>query len=237
MLTTTHLNQVGNFDQDTTNELGRALGTKEALIAAGALSLNTYHSTLAVSSTMAFTLAAPTVSGQRKKVTAISAASTPAATLTVSSPDDTTGFVCPATFFFDNTGQEIELEATPALKWRCIRKKRVGWKTLVIGTTVTTGIADMSHLNLSVTGTVTSTGTKGIPAGAAVGERLLVGCGTAALTPHGDIFGTAFLSTSGGTANTLDDFTATTDHMEFEWTGAAWQLISNNTTAVTLTTV
>lgn len=236
MLSTTHLSQVGNFDETTINELGRALGTKEAITAAGALSLNTYHSTLAISATMAFTLAAPTVSGQRKKVTCLSAASTPAGTLTVSSPDDTTGFVCPATFFFDTAGQEIELEATPALKWRCIRKLRKGFKELVVGTTVTTGICDMSHINLSVTATVQSTGSKGIPNGAAVGELLLVGCGTAASTPHGDIFG-AFIGTFGTTANTLDDFTATTDHMLFSWTGAAWQLLVNNTTAVTLTTV
>lgn len=235
MLSTTQINQVGNFDQSTISNLGRALGTKEALTVAGALSLNVFHSTIAVSGTMAMTLAAPTVSGQRKKVTAISAASTPAATLTVASPDDTAGFVCPATFFFDGVGQELEFEATPALKWRCIRKKRAGApKVLVIGTTVTTGIADMTHLSLSVTGTVASLTTKGVPNGAAVGELLCINCSTAASTPHGDIAG-AFATITGAAATALDDFTAVTDAMTFEWNGSAWQLLINNTTAVTLT--
>lgn len=224
MLTTTQLNQIGNFDQDSVNNLGRALGTREALTAAGALSLNTYESTLAVSSTMAFTLAAPTVSGQKKKVTCISSASTPAATLTVSSPDDTTGFVCPATFFFDNRGQMIELEATAALKWRCIRKVRTGRKALVIGTTDTTGICNMSHVDVAVTSAVASTSTKALPNGAAIGELVSITCSTAASTPHGDLGG-AFLKKDGTAGTLLDDFTLVTDNALLMWTGAAWEAV------------
>lgn len=234
MLTSTLLQQVGNFDTTTIDQLRVALGGVDTLDAAGAVSLKTFETRLTVSGTMALTLAAPTVSGQRKRVVCQSAASTPAATLTVSSPDDTAGFVCPASFFFDTAGQAIEFIATAALKWRAIAKRRVGWKTLVVGTTTTTGIADMSMINLSVTGTVASLTTKGIPNGAAIGELLLVGCGTAASTPHGDIAMTA-VGTSGTAATALDDFTATTDHLLFMWTGAAWQLLMNNSTAVTLT--
>ena len=191
---------------------------------ATALALDVYESRLAVSGTMALTLAAPTYAGQKKKIFCHTAASTPAATLTVSSPDDTTGFVCPATFFFDSVGQTLELEATQGLKWRAIRKVRTGQKTLVVGTTVTTGIADMSHLNLSVTGTVASLTTKGIPNGAAIGELLIVGCSTAATTPHGDI-AAALVSTLGAAGTALDDFAATTDTALLMWTGAAWQVL------------
>jgi hypothetical protein len=238
MLSETHLSEVGNFDTTTINQLRPALGGGiDAVSAAGACDLTKLTTELTIASTVAYTLAAPTVAGQRKIVRCVAATSTPAGTLTVSSPDDTTGFVCPATFFFDNVGQLVEFQATTALKWRCVRKHRVGSKTLVVGTTVTTGICDMSHINLSVTGTVQSTGTKGIPAGAAVGELLIIGCGTAALTPHGDIFATALVTPTGGTGNTLDDFTATTDHMVLMWTGSAWQVLNNHTTAVTITTV
>ncbi len=209
----------------------------ENITAPGALSLTITESRLSVDGTDAFTLAAPTYAGQRKVVVCVAAANTPAGTLTVSSPDTTSGFTCPATFFFDNIGQTLEFVATPALKWRCVKKVRTGAKTLTVGTTVTTGIADMSHINLAVTGTVASTGTKGIPVGAAPGELLIVGCSTAGGTPHGDIFVTAVRNGAGVAGNTLDDFTALTDQMLLQWTGAEWQVLANHTTAVTVTTV
>lgn len=239
-LTAAQLRVLGQFDADTITNLTADLNAGadvDAVSAAGALSLTRVTTELSVDGTKAYTLAAPTTVNQTKRVVCVAATNTPAGTLTVSSPDDTTGFVCPATFFFDNVGQTLEFVATSALKWRCVRKIRAGHKTLVVGTTVTTGIADMSHINLSVTGTVTSTGTKGIPAGAAVGEVLSIGCSTAALTPHGDIYCTALVSTLGATGNTLDDFTATTDNVLMTWTGAAWQVLVNKTTAVTVTTV
>jgi hypothetical protein len=196
----------------------------DAIAAPGALDLDILISELAVDGTDAFTLAAPTRTGQRKIVRCVSAASTPAGTLTITSPDDTTGFVCAASFFFNAVGQEIELEATSALKWRCVRKKRVGTKTLVIGTTTTTGIANMEAMILcSVTGTVASLTTKGIPNGSAIGERLQITCSVADTTPHGDIAGT-FLNHLGVAATALDDFVAIKDGGTFVWTGAAWQL-------------
>lgn len=238
MLSETHLSEVGNFNSEVIGQLRPALsGGIDAVSAAGACDLTKLVTELSVDATKAYTLAAPTVAGQRKIVRCVAATNTPAGTLTVSSPDDTTGFVCPTTFFFDNVGQLLEFQATTALKWRCVRKHRVGQKTVVVGTTDLAGIADMCHINLSVTGTVQSTGTKGIPKGAAVGELLLVGCSTAALTPHGDIFATALISTLGAAGNTLDDFTATTDNLLLMWTGAAWQVIGNRSTAVTVTTV
>lgn len=204
---------------------------KESVSASGACALGVLITELTISGTKAYTLAAPTYAGQMKTIRCVSAASTPAGTLTVSSPDTTTGFVCPSTFFFDNVGQEVTFRATTGLKWRCIQKKRTGVKTLVIGTTTTTGIADMSHIDVSVTGTVASTTTKALPNGAAVGELCAVTCSTAASTPHGDLGG-AFLKKDGTAGTALDDFTATTDSCLLQWTGAAWQVIAMQTTSL-----
>lgn len=203
---------------------------KDAVSAAGACSLTTLITELTISGTKAYTLAAPTFAGQMKTVRCVSAASTPAGTLTVSSPDDTAGFVCPATFFFDTAGQEITFRATTGLKWRAIQKKRAGVKTLVVGTTVTTGICDMSHVNLSVTATVSSTTTKALPDGAAVGELCMISVSTAASTPHGTLGGT-FLTKTGSAGTTLTDFTATTDDVLLYWNGSAWQVHSSSISA------
>ncbi len=226
-LTTAMIAKMANFRQDMIDALTADLQTGEdidTVVAPGALSLDIVRSTLAVDGTDAFTLAAPTFANQRKIVTCVTAASSPLGTLTITSPDDTTGFVCAASFLFNAVGQEIELVATGALKWRCVRKVRVGSKTLVIGTTVTTGICNMEFLiRTSTTGTVASATTKGIPDGSAIGERIQITEITAATTPHGDISG-AFLDHAGAAKVGLDDFTVVKDGGTFVWTGAAWQL-------------
>lgn len=197
----------------------------DAVVAPGACSLVRIQTTLAVDGTDAFTLAAPTRVGQRKVITCISGANTPAGTLTVTSPDDTAGFVCAASFFFDTAGQEIELVATSGLKWRAVAKKRTGRKTLVLGTTVTTGICNMSHVNVTVDGTKASTGSSALPNGSAVGEVCSVTCSAAINTPHGDLGG-AYIADDGTTAKTLlDDFTAETDYALLRWNGTAWELM------------
>lgn len=196
-------------------------------VTSGALSLSYPVTYLSVTGTQAYTIAAPTGinagQGLRKTIVCTVAASTPAGTLTVSSPETATGFVCPTTFFFDNVGQTLVLEWTGS-KWRCIQKIRVGVKQLVIGTTTTTGICDMSHVDVSVTGTVASTTTKALPNGAAIGEIVVVTCSTAATTPHGDLGGT-FVKKDGTAGTLLDDFTATTDSAILFWTGSAWQTL------------
>jgi hypothetical protein len=216
---------------DKINELVAQGPTVEEVSASGALSTTVYLTELSVSGTKAYTLAAPDYAGQRKRIVCVAAASTPAGTLTIADPDDVAGFVCPATFFFDAVGQTLELEATTDLLWRCVRKLRVGNKTLVVGTTTTTGICDMSHVVLSVTGTVASTTTRALPNGAAIGELLMLGVSTAATTPHGDLGGT-FVDAKGTTGTTLDDFTLTSDHLLLQWTGTAWLVLSNNSAAV-----
>lgn len=61
-------------------------GSVDAVVAAGAVSVNTEISTLAVSGTMVFTLANGLFLGQRKTVVVISAAATPVGSLTVATP-------------------------------------------------------------------------------------------------------------------------------------------------------
>lgn len=220
--------KIARFRTDIADALLADLNAHEevdALAAPGALSLTVLVSELSVDGTDAFTLAAPTRTGQRKIVRCVEAANTPAGTLTVTSPDDTTGFVCAASFFFNTVGQEIELEATAALKWRCVRKNRVGSKTLVIGTTTTTGICNMERLICtSTTGTVASLTTKGIPNGSAIGERISVREITAATTPHGDI-AIAALNLAGAACVAIDDFEVAGEGGDFEWTGTAWQQV------------
>ena len=198
-------------------------GIVEAVSAAGALVTHGI-SELTVSGTKAYTLAAPEFSGQRKIVRCVSAAATPLGTLTVSSPDDTAGFVCSSTFTFTAAGQEIEFEATSALKWRAVRIKRSGNQAVVVGTDVLTGLNLALNYQLSVTGTVSSTGTKALPNGSAVGERVILSNPTAASTPIGNINFTG-LNMLGAAATDLQAIGATTDTALLEWNGASWQVM------------
>lgn len=228
MLTAEQLKKVGNFDADTIANLADAVGQGlDSLSAAGALSLSAYESQLAVSGTMAFTLAAPTVIGQRKRITCLSAASTPLATVTVTSPDTTTGFVLPSTLVFTAAGQSIELIATSGLLWRCRQLTQAGVQIAVVGTTVLTGFVMCSNLSLSVTATVSSTTTKSVPNGIIAGQVLIVSQSTAASTPVGNINFTG-LTLANVAATDLQAFGATTDTVTLQWNGAAWLVIANS---------
>jgi hypothetical protein len=76
-----------------------------------------------------------------------------------------------------------------ATGWRHIRKVRAVSNStglpVVVGTTVLTGYDMELVYNLSVTGTVSSTGNKSIPAPVLPGEVCFVRTGTAASTPNG----------------------------------------------------
>lgn len=222
------LYRVGNFDQATVNQLAADTGSLvEAISAAGALSLNTYVSELTVSGTKAYTLAAPTFAGQRKRIQCVSAASTPLGTVTITSPDDTAGFVCPAAPIFTAVAQCLELIATSALKWRIQRAIRAGVQILVVGTTVTTGMVLADNYSLSVTGTVSSTTTKALPDGIMPGEIIVVSQSTAASTPIGNINFTG-LTLANVAATDLQAFGVTTDTVTLKWNGAAWLVIANS---------
>lgn len=230
MLSETQLSQIGNFDTSTIAALRPALGGGiDAVSANGACDVTKWITELTVSGTKAYTLAAPTVAGQRKRITCVSAASTPLGVLTITGPDDTAGFVCATVFTFDAVGQAIELVATTALKWRAVRVQRSGTRAVVVGTTVLTGLNLSAVYSLAVTGTVVSATTKGIPNGSAVGERCNVVCDTAASIPVGSIAGT-YLNMLGAAKTDIQAIgvvasdTAVGDMVSLEWTGAAWQV-------------
>lgn len=226
---------MAGFNQARLDGFRQQLGEGvDAVSASGALSSTQYISELTISGTKAYTLAAPTMAGERKRIVCVSAASTPLGTVTISSPDTTTGFVCASSFIFTDVGQAIELVATNATTplWRCTRVQRAGGaaNNVVVGTTVLTGFNLWLRYCLSVTATVASTGTQGIPNGSAVGERIIVTNSTAASTPVGSITG-AFVGLINETYTTLGAIgvvastTVTGDMAMLEWTGAAWSIL------------
>ncbi len=236
-LTADQLRKVGNFDADSIANLTADLNAGadvDAVSAAGALSLTRVRTELSVSGTAAYTLAAPTVVNQEKIITCVAAASIPAGTLTITSPDTTTGFACGATYFFDVVGQEIHLKATSALKWRCVRIKRAGGTAdnVVVGTTAITNKLWLRYC-LSVTGTVSST----LPSGTCVGERIQIINTTAALSPVGDITGT-FIGGAGvaythiGAFGLVASTTVVGDCALLEWDGTAWAVLFQSGTTL-----
>lgn len=232
-LTDAMIAKLAGFRQDMIDALTADLDAGEnvdAVSIAGALSLTRVVTELTVSGTKAYTLAAPTRPTQRKIVRCVSAASTPAGTLTVSSPDDTAGFVCPATFFFDVAGQEITLEATAALKWRVVGIVRKGGdaNNVVVGTTAITNKLWRTYA-LSVTGTVNST----LPNGSCRGEQIQIINTTAASTPIGGLAGTfkggaAAAYTALGAIGVVASTTVTGDCALLEWDGSAWVVLYQN---------
>ncbi len=232
-LTEDQLRKIGNFDADTYTALKADLEAGEAIdvvSAPGALSLTRIRSELQVTGSDALTLAAPTYANQRKIITCTLAASIPLGTLTITSPDDTTGFVCPAAHVFNAVGQELELVATAALKWRCVRKKRAGILAGIVGgTTVLTGLNMNSVYAMAIDGTDAGTGAGGLPNGSAVGERCSIVVESIAGIPAGSLTG-AYLGV-GGTAYTVAGAfgvaAATTtpgDVLVGVWNGSAWQV-------------
>lgn len=206
--------------------INRVYGWEKLDTTATSLDPEVYESRLVVSGTMAFTLPNGTKPKQRKRVVCESAAAIPAATLTVTTPDSTTGFACSSTFVFDTAGQAIEFVwmddiATPA--WRAVAVYRAGSSGangVVIGTTVLTGRNLWSEYCLSVTGTVNSTGTKALPNGSAVGERCTINVTTAATIPLGSLDGVYRFQ---GAAKThIQNIDATTEIVMLEWDGQAW---------------
>ena len=228
--------RVSNFDTATAAQL--AVGTfslVDSVSAAGALDPAKYLTELTVSATKAYTLAAPTFAGQMKRIVCVSAASTPLGTVTISSPDDTAGFVCSTTFTFTDVGQAIDLIGTAGLKWRAVRVQRAGGAAdnVVVGTTVLTGLNLWLRYCLSVTATVSSTGTKALPNGSAVGERIIITNSTAASTPVGSIDGvfTGMINeayTHLGAIGVVASATVVGDCAVLEWTGSAWSVIYQN---------
>jgi hypothetical protein len=235
-LTEAQMTRVAGFNQATLDALRQQLGEGvDSMSASGAVDLTKYHTELTVSGTKAYTLAAPVTAGDRKKITCVAATATPLGTLTISSPDTTTGFACSSVFVFTDVGQSIELVATAGLLWRATRIIRQGGAAdaVVVGTTVLTGLNLWLRYCCSVTGTVNSTTTKGLPNGSAVGERCIVTCSTAALTPIGSIDGvfTGMINeayTHLGAIGVVATASVVGDCAILEWTGTAWAVMFQN---------
>jgi len=89
---------------------------------------------------------------------------------------------------FNTVGQRLVLKwnATNAA-WHAVAKVRAGSLLVVVGTTVLTGQNMVAVYNLSVTGTVSSTGANAIPSGHVSGEQIHIGTSVAATIPVGNI--------------------------------------------------
>ena len=188
---------------------------------------------VSVTGTVAFTLADGTVTGQTKHIECSVAATTPLGTLTITTPNTGEG----ATHVFTAVNQSIDL-IWLTTGWHMVGKRRSGRQAVVVGTTVLRGATAYSGYDLaaaydlSVTGTVHSTGTKGIPDGTLAGERIHIDVLTAAITATGDIDITAKTTVGvaatnwGSTGTSLGSAgTNTTAVLEGVWDGSAWQAV------------
>lgn len=204
--------------------LAAAVNTEAAAVSAsGAIPPTASEVALSVSGTKAYTLA-DGVLGHVMRITCVSAASTPLGTVTIATAFNSQ----PTTHVFTAVGQSLLLRME-ATGWNVIGKTRAGSLTVVVGTDVLTGYDMVQTYNLSITGTVSSTSTMGIPVGLVTGEKIWIRCTTAASTPNGSISLTA--KNLAGAAATAAAVNATTDYEHLEWDSAAWQeLITNSVT-------
>ncbi len=124
-----------------------------------------------------------------------------------------------------DVGQEIELRATSALKWRCVRVRRAGTGLVTVGTTAITNKL-WARYNLSSTGTVGST----LPNGTVPGERILLITKVVGLAGAGTITGVfnGGIDTAYTTLAPFDAVASATvsgDFASLEWNGAAWMVL------------
>lgn len=231
MLSETHLSEIGNFNTEAIGQLRPALrGGIDSVSAAGAVDLTKFVTELTVASTVAYTMAAPTIDKQRKLIRCVAATSTPLGTVTITNPDATTGFVCPTTITFTAVGQEIEFEAvniSGTLKWRVHRLRRAGVQILVLGATATAGLVLCHTYSCSVTGTANSTGANALPNGLHPGDMAIIACSTAACIPVGSIDFVG-VTLANAAVTHLQAIGVTTDTVTLTWNGAAWLVIANS---------
>lgn len=183
-------------------------------------------SLLNVSGTKAYTLADGTYPGQIKRVECITAASTPAGTLTVTTPLGSE----PTSYFFDTANQAVVFSwqaassAPTTYGWHVIGKQRAGKKTFTVGTNNVAAAELHLQVDLSITNTVTST----LGDGQVPGEEMHITVSTAGGTPVGSLTTTHITGKAGATASTgLTSIGATTAYMWMRWDGANWHEIAS----------
>lgn len=188
----------------------------------GALSVDPAlpYSLVSVTGTVAFTLADGTIEGQIKEVECTVAASTPLGTLTIATPFTSQS----AVHVFTAVGQKLLL-VWRAAGWKMLSKTRAGSQAVVVGTTVLTGFDLCNNYALSVTGTVSSTTTKGIPAGTVPGERIHINTPTVASSATGNIAITATNAETNAACTSyanIGNGGTTASKLALTWDGAAW---------------
>lgn len=202
-------------------------------ITAGSASLSVSTSYLSTTGTKAYTQGNGTFTGQRKCFEEITAATSPAGTLTITTPAGSES----ATHVFNAIGQRF-CDEWNGVGWHTIEKHRAGHETFVVGTTLTAGHDMAATDDLSVTGTVVSTTTKALPNGSVPGEVVHLDVTTAASTASGtlgfagtSVVGVAVTSAA-GIGNGATDKTFV---LVMLWDGASWQIIYLGTnTGVTI---
>jgi hypothetical protein len=194
----------------------------QAVAASGALNPSASHVELTIADTKAYTLAAGTV-GHEIEIDVVAVSGTPLGTLTIADTFGTESL----THVFTAAGQGLRLRMLTT-GWKVVSKRRMGARTVVVGTDVLTGYDMHARYNLSVTDTVTGAAAGGfnIPDGQVPGERIDVQVTVAGGSPDGEIDITA-LTLDGGAATKIDAIDGTSSHhAQFVWDGAAWQVVS-----------
>lgn len=176
--------QIGSVLLSTMGAGQAAITGSDTLTASGASNLNTLRTLTNTTGTFAYTLANGLYVGQRKTFAEIGGSGTGTLTLATAYGSNSTVWV------FHAVGQEIEFEwrvDSSSTGWAPVRKIRAGALTVVVGTTVLTGYRLTETYNLSVTGTVTSSGAQNIPTPDLTGEYIRILTTTAASIPNGTI--------------------------------------------------
>jgi hypothetical protein len=211
-LTSTNAGIISGFNVAARDALLAELGESE-VVTSGALNLSKPVHDLSVTGTQAYTLAAGTTAGQRKRITCTVAASTPVGTLTITSPEDTAGLVCATTWIFNTVGQSIDLFWT-GTKWRCTRVQAAGRDTPAAASTLNVLIAVHNP-------TITGTQDWILPSGSCVGQRQTIMVASAGSIPVGTISGLFY--DEDGSADGVDiNMDAAADIACVEWDGARW---------------
>lgn len=181
----------------------------ETVSAAGALEPRWHTSYLSVTNTVAYTLAAGTRLGQRKRIECSAVSGTPLGTVTVA---DMAGSE-PTAWVFTTVGQSLDLE------WQS-----GGWHVIGIGemgveTVANAGTANplcLLHL-VDIADTVDFI----IPSGLVAGQRSMWTATANSGTPVGTVSGLFY--TLAGAATGVDvQMNAASDHASLVWVGARW---------------
>jgi hypothetical protein len=234
LLTMDPANAIWNGSSSLLAAINYHLGVEKVDTTATTLAVDVYRTRLVVSGAMTCTLPNGLVEGQKKLVICESAASTPAMVMTITTADTTTGYVTAAGVQFDTAGQAVEyMWTTPpggSAAWRAVRVWRAGSCAVTVGTTVLTNNVLSQIYALSVTGTVSSTTTKGIPNGQVAGEVIHIVTPTAASIPVGNISITGTTVATGVAATSFAGINATTCEGTFVWDPTnSWQNVKLTT--------